>query len=81
MLVEQNLVQLLVHNSNECGSDWAAVIEERRNVHRSALAITKSKGGAGIEPSVKRKRTSTTLAHSNVPMNKIQIVPLQLMDS
>ena len=31
-----------------------------RNVHRSALAITKSKGGAGIEPSVKRKRTSTT---------------------
>ena len=44
-----------------------------RNVHRSALAITKSKGGAGIEPSVKRKRSSTALAHSNVPMNKIQI--------
>ena len=26
-----------------------------RNVHRSALAITKSKGDAGIEPSVKSK--------------------------
>ena len=51
-----------------------------QNVHRSALAITKSKGGAGREPSVKRKRTSTTLTRSNVPMNKIQIVPLQLMD-
>ena len=100
MLVEQNLAQLLVHNPNECGSDWAAGVTRTsllsRNVHRSALAITKSKGRCWYrtisqtqknhqsnakEPSVKRKRTSTTLAHSNVPMNKIQIVPLQLMDS
>ena len=24
--VEQNLAQLLVHNPNKCGSDWAAVV-------------------------------------------------------
>ena len=28
VLVEQRLAQLLVHNPNECGSDWAAVVEE-----------------------------------------------------
>ena len=28
VLVEQILAQLLVHNPNECGSDWAAVVEE-----------------------------------------------------
>ena len=33
MLVEQNLAQLLVHNSNECGSDKAAVIEDCQEPH------------------------------------------------
>ena len=28
VLVEQNLAQLLMHNPNECASDWAAVVEE-----------------------------------------------------
>ena len=28
VLVEQNLAQLLVPNPNECGSNWAAVVEE-----------------------------------------------------
>ena len=28
VLVEQHLAQLLVHNPNECGSDWDAVLEE-----------------------------------------------------
>ena len=47
MLVEQNLAQLLVHNPNECGSDWAAVVEECKNATLVtectplALAITK----------------------------------------
>ena len=48
MLVEQNLAQLLVHNPNACGRDWAAVVLCRgvtrtpflsQNVHRSALAL------------------------------------------
>ena len=28
MQVEQYLAQLLMHNPNECSSDWAAVVEE-----------------------------------------------------
>ena len=33
VLVEQNLAQLLLHNPNECGSNWAAVVEERQERH------------------------------------------------